>query len=242
MPRAMFPEMEERAKELAGIFAKSIKEGNHLKDSCPILKARVSVLNDPDHKKFSPEDKARFVFSIYWASQGNTIPGTFWMLLLIANDPRVLAKVTKEVREHPEFSKATTHFDTNDLPYLTACMKETLRLKVANVTHRKVTKQLVVQDSDGNKFTIPKGDTVTAASYLEHHDAANYADPEKFYPERWLENSFKDTQWFPFGAGTNQCSGRHLAQMELVLIAGLLFREFDVELLEPIPSETWKNT
>jgi len=44
----MFPDMEERAQKLADVFGKSIREGNHLKDSCPVMKARLEVMEDPN--------------------------------------------------------------------------------------------------------------------------------------------------------------------------------------------------
>lgn len=69
-----------------------------------------------------------------------------------------------------------------------------------------------------------------------------YANPLAYRPERWLENDYSETDFFPFGAGTNMCSGRHLAQMELALILVLFLREFDAELVGSIPGEDWENT
>jgi len=242
MPRKFFPEMEERAQELASVFETSIEKGNHLSDQCPVMKARLSVMDDPDNKKISPKDKGRFMFSVFWASQGNTIPGTFWMLLLILSHPRVKARLTEEVRSDKAFMKTTTNFGTEHLPYLQACVKETLRLKVANITLRDVVNSVEVEDSNGKKFIIPKGDEVTVASYVQHFDDRVYENPHEFRPERWLEKDFSDYEWFPFGAGTNKCSGRHLAQMELATVAALFVRTFDCDIIDPVPEEDWENT
>ena len=102
MPRSMFPDMEKRAQELSGIFATAIEQGAHLHEGCPLIQARLGVMEapfaifprsmkprsahalswvvllawqDPEHTKVSVEKKARFMFSVFWASQGNTIPG-----------------------------------------------------------------------------------------------------------------------------------------------------------------------
>jgi cytochrome P450 len=239
MPRSMYPQMEEKAKELTQIFGDSIEKGNHLSDACPVMKARLEIMNDPKHETVSIDKKARFMFSVYWASQGNTIPGTFWLLALVLGDPAIRAKAEKEARE--QFVPGGT-FDTSELPYITACVKETLRLKVANITHRSMTKDVDVTLSTGEMYRIPKGQTVTTASYLQHYNPDVYANPLAYRPERWLENDYSETDFFPFGAGTNMCSGRHLAQMELALILVLFLREFDAELIGSIPGEDWENT
>jgi cytochrome P450 len=241
MPRSMFPQMEERAKELAHIFETSIAKGNHLSDACPVMKARLGVMHDPDHAKVSIEKKARFMFSVYWASQGNTIPGTFWLLVHVVGNPSIRAKAEKEARE--KFVPGGT-FDTSELPYITACVRETLRLKVANITHRSMTKDVDVKLSTGETYRIPEGQTVTTASYLQHYNPDIYKNPLEFRPERWLDENteLSETDWFPFGAGTNMCSGRHLAQMELALVLTLFLREFDAALIDAIPEEDWDNT
>jgi len=133
MPRSMFPEMEARAKEISNIFETAIEKGAHLSEGCPLMHARLGVMDDPDHSKVSAAQKARFMFSVFWASQGNTIPGTFWMLALVVGDPEVRRKATEEARRvfrDAPVPGAKAGFDTSLLPYITACVKETLRMKV----------------------------------------------------------------------------------------------------------------
>ena len=89
MPRSMFPEMEEAAQRISQHFGDRIGEGNADKDSCPVLKARLSTMTPEDRQKFPLKDQGRLVMSIFWASQANTLPGTFWCLALALAHPEV---------------------------------------------------------------------------------------------------------------------------------------------------------
>ena len=55
-------------------------------------------------------------------------------------------------------------------------MKETLRWKTANITLRKVLKDIVEKTSDGEQFHIPRGDSITVSSFVQHHDDRVYED------------------------------------------------------------------
>ena len=64
--------------------------------------------------------------------------------------------------------------------------------------------------------------------------ADNFADSKSFRPERWLEAAGRSTDghntqaFLPFGAGPRFCPGRHLAMLEIKMVAAMLCRNFDV--------------
>ncbi len=58
-------------------------------------------------------------------------------------------------------------------------------------------------------------------TYLTHHDARWFPDPERFDPERFSATSRKaipQCAYIPFGAGTRTCIGKQFALMEALLI------------------------
>lgn len=63
-----------------------------------------------------------------------------------------------------------------------------------------------------------------------------WQDPEKFLPERWLEDDpFGEKEklkelFFPFALGKRNCVGQNLAKMELKLVLATLLRAFRFEL------------
>ena len=162
-PRSMFPRHEESASKIVKMFADSVRAGNHRDTSgCPVLANRLQAVK-PGPDSFSPETQGRFMLSIFWAAQANTLPMTFWLLAEILRHPRCLAAATKEARS-PRFVEnapdKSGKFDCGNeaLPYIRACLKEVLRMKVAILTHRKVSRDVAITDSHGKTFKLPKGD------------------------------------------------------------------------------------
>mmetsp|Transcript_45053 Transcript_45053/g.71974 ORF Transcript_45053/g.71974 Transcript_45053/m.71974 type:complete len:519 (+) Transcript_45053:3-1559(+) len=242
MPRKMFPEMEDAAVRISKHFGAMIDKGNAEKDTCPVLKARISAI-DKNDTRWSSENKGRFAMSIYWAAQANTIPGTFWALALALANPEIKAKCIQEARSDAFCNQPNKEgkYEIKKLPYINAVVKEVLRIKVSNITHRKVLQTFGVQ-SRGKGYRIPKGDSMTVCSHLQHFDGDVYENPNVFRPERWLEGKkYPQYSFFPFGGGPNTCSGKMLAMEEIPLLLGLFFRHFDAELIDPLPVEEWDN-
>ena len=97
-------------------------------------------------------------------------------------------------------------------------------------------------------LVTPPPKRVTVASYLKHYDPVIYPNPLEFRPERWLreDGTFDgftpDEKWFPFSQGRFSCSGKHLAQLEIPLLAALFFRFFDAEIVggaSAVPEANW---
>ena len=62
-------------------------------------------------------------------------------------------------------------------------------------------------------------------------DPETFPEPEKFKPERFLDNSghlLKPNQLIPFGIGRRVCLGEPVARMELFLFVTTVIREFNI--------------
>lgn len=84
-----------------------------------------------------------------------------------------------------------------------------------------------------------KGALVIPVSYIIHHDEANFPEPGKFMPERWLpsspypppaRNAFRG-----FEHGSRACSGQVLAMNEMCTMLLLTVRWLDFELVQDTP-------
>lgn len=132
--------------------------------------------------------------------------------------------------------------DVQALPYLTAVVKEGLRISMANPTRLPH-----VVPSGGWMFKdtfFPANSIVGCSAYELHFNPAVFPQPRKFIPERWLDATEEMTKyWFAFGAGSRACIARNLATLELhltteklatskVLDGGRALREGDVEIYE----------
>ncbi|KAG8789826.1 hypothetical protein FRC15_000018 [Serendipita sp. 397] len=117
----------------------------------------------------------------------------------------------------------------NKLPYITAVMREGLRL------HSTVPIFAVEAIDDTallNKYFIQKGTHVLLQIASIHRDPAVYGDDaELFKPERMLDGKFEalpPKAWIPFGNGARACIGRAFAWQEATIALATIFQRFDL--------------
>ncbi|ESO10863.1 hypothetical protein HELRODRAFT_109176 [Helobdella robusta] len=116
--------------------------------------------------------------------------------------------------------------DKKCLPYCDAVFNEILRYKpVAPMTLPHVT----MKDSHVMGFFVPKGCTVFGNLHGAHHDPRVWRDPEKFNPERFLnENNemiVNKEHIVSFSLGKRSCFGEILARQEFFLsLTNLVWR------------------
>ncbi|PKY35175.1 cytochrome P450 [Rhizophagus irregularis] len=61
-----------------------------------------------------------------------------------------------------------------------------------------------------------------------------WEDPDKFNPDRWMAEGFesKKFSFLMFGGGLRLCPGRKLAMIELVCLIALLYRNYEIDLVD----------
>ena len=67
-----------------------------------------------------------------------------------------------------------------------------------------------------------------------HRDPAYWPQPERFWPERWLEPPGDpihpvEGAWRPFEYGPRNCIGQELAMLEMKIIMVLTLRKFSIK-------------
>ncbi|NWS98327.1 CP8B1 hydroxylase, partial [Mionectes macconnelli] len=202
----------------------------------------------------------RFMFMLLWASQGNTGPTAFWLLLYLLKNPEALKAVRGEVdkvlRENGQEVKAGSRPVTitrdmlNQAPLLDSALEETLRLVAAPLLTRAVLEDMSLKTSSGAEYTLRKGDRVALFPHLavqmnpEIHD-----EPHKFKYDRFVNPDGTKRDFYkngkklkyvnmPWGAGVSTCPGRFFASAEMKLFVFLMLSHYDLELVneeEEIP-------
>ena len=115
-----------------------------------------------------------------------------------------------------------TYDDEPNLPYILAVVKEVLRwrpVSAGGIPHA------VTQDDEYMGYRIPKGATVIGNHWSIHMDDEVFDQPEKFIPERWLENP--DLPLHAFGFGRRVCTGQHVSQNSMFIIVARLLWAFN---------------
>lgn len=148
----------------------------------------------------------------------------------LARHPEVFQKAQGIVDRVWQQHGSLSNESLKDLNYLRAIVKETLRLYsiASGSTSLQVVKPTVIE---GN--IIPPGTVLIWSMQGAGRDAETYAQPERFLPERWLEEG-KGSPSLPmidFGSGSHRCLGEHLAMLEATIMLAQLLRNFTWELV-----------
>ncbi|KAH7138814.1 cytochrome P450 [Dendryphion nanum] len=159
-----------------------------------------------------------------------TVLSGFTYLLL--SNPDVKQKLVEEIRGAFSSSDDMSMEAIATLPYLNACIKETLRRYppvVAGLPH--------LTPSDGSTICgqfVPPGTVVSTPHLAMYTSSKFFKDPLEFHPERWLgDERYADDNRAalqPFSVGARDCLGKNMAQHEMRLIAAKMLYNFDLEL------------
>ena len=86
---------------------------------------------------------------------------------------------------------------------------------------------MLTEDDTYEGYYLPKGTIIFANAWTIHRDVNEYDEPDRFLPERYLNNKFGSRNLgdkaqdhrrttYSFGAGRRVCPGQHLAENSLV--------------------------
>jgi cytochrome P450 family 110 len=78
-------------------------------------------------------------------------------------------------------------------------------------------------------LTFDAGVTFLPCTYLVHHRADLYPDPEQFLPERFAKREYDSYEYFPFGGGTRLCIGNVLSFIELQIVLATILTTWTLE-------------
>ncbi|TVY14448.1 Cyrochrome P450 monooxygenase [Lachnellula arida] len=158
---------------------------------------------------------------------------TSWCLSVITfhllSNPAILERLREELGDAiPDPDKAVPVEKIEQLPYLTACIQEGLRLSYGLSTRLpRVSPVDVMVFNDGKKdWHIPPGTPTSMTSYLIHHNESIFPNSHEYNPQRWIDNPRLDKYLVSFSKGTRQCVGINLAYAELYTTVANIFRRY----------------
>lgn len=142
----------------------------------------------------------------------------------MASNPDKQEKLREEVNQIlPTVNSRLTEDSLQNIPYLRACLKESLRLNPVTAGNLRALGQDLVLSG----YRVPKGSDVAMGNVLLGWDDKNFDKWDEFIPERWLKNAnesecpVKSTKnlhpfvFLPFGHGPRTCIGRRFAELEV---------------------------
>jgi len=125
----------------------------------------------------------------------------------------------------PEKDQKMGHEALEKLPYLTAVIKESLRMAYGVVS--PLPRIVGPSSAEIAGVHIPAGTVVSIGTTFLHDNPDIFADPMSFSPERWLQPNSPELENYlvPFSKGPRSCLGINLAWCELYLLFGNVFRK-----------------
>ncbi|KAI4236460.1 MAG: hypothetical protein LQ349_002532 [Xanthoria aureola] len=196
-------------------------------------------LRDPS--TFTRDDVTYHMLPNIIAGAASTTATLSAVLYYLCRNPRVLARLRDELdqwaaaKEQKTVGEAFSTTAPQDLPYLQAVLKETLRIFPLGVNQVRVVPEggLTIADQ-----FFPAGTLVGMNAYATHANRDVFGlDADDFRPERWLGHDETVTQMdqymLSFGHGPRNCIGRNIAHLLLNALIPELVLRFDFMLMEP---------
>ncbi|KAA0109675.1 cytochrome P450 [Mycolicibacterium sp. P9-22] len=145
------------------------------------------------------------------AGHDTTATSLSWALERLTRHPAVLDKAVRAARAGTE-------------EYLDAVCREVLRIRPVVFDVGRI----LTEPTEVAGYRLPAGVMVAPGIGLVHRDAGQYADPDRFDPDRMLDASFGPTTWLPFGGGNRRCLGANFALVEMAVVLREVLRRVDL--------------
>ncbi|KAF8817623.1 cytochrome P450 [Phlegmacium glaucopus] len=213
-----------------------------------------SNLSEAANTRLSEEEMLSQMRTLFIAAYETTASTSSWILLELARHPEMQTRLRGEIRgmERKIQNRGDSEFSGNDfdnMPYLTAVIKEAIRFHPATFSIFResdradvlpLSKPLIT--SSGKTITeipIPKGQKITASvnGYNRNPEVFG-ANTHTFNPDRWLtpvkgDNVASVGVWanlLTFSGGVRSCIGWRIAVLELHAFVAELISNFEFDL------------
>lgn len=166
-----------------------------------------------------------------------------WGLTELLCNPETMVKARAELAKVVGANRSFEESDIDNLPYLQAVVKETLRLHPP--IPLLIPRRAMPENTNFMGYKIPRNTQVFVNAWAIGRDPECWDEPSSFKPKRFLvpgstTSDYKGQHFemIPFGGGRRNCPGIPLAQRMVPLILGSLIHEFEWELEKNVTGET----
>ncbi|MFG6432646.1 cytochrome P450 [Roseateles sp. LYH14W] len=193
-----------------------------------LLGMLMALRDEVSGEALSPQEVYDQCMVSFQAGHETSATALLWWSWLLAAHPEAQAQARAEV-DAVLSGRTPTADDASALPYLSATLKEAMRLypPIAAMLTRRLTRDITV-----GGVHLPARTLVRVTPWLLHRDPRWWPDaPLQFKPERFLgdpAHAIPRGAYIPFGLGPRVCLGQHFATLEMTLIAALLLQRFEL--------------
>ncbi len=171
---------------------------------------------------------------LLFAGHETTAGQAAWTIIQLLQHPDYRALVEAEAAGLPPVGEPLDGRLMRDLQYIYWAIDETSRMRPS----APIQLRLVDEPIDIGGYTIPAGWLVAVNAANSHFLPEVFTDPERYDPLRFSPERAEGRNSFnlvSFGGGLHKCTGMNFAKNEMAVITGLLFQQFELELLTAEP-------
>jgi cytochrome P450 len=187
----------------------------------------LSMLLLAEHEDGSPMSDAEIrdeLLTLLVAGHETTATALSWAIERLVRHPEKLERLRDETLAGEE-------------AYLTATIQETLRLRpVIVLVLRHLTEPVEL-----GGYELPAGVSVAPSIHLVHRNPRVYPEPNRFLPERFLDEPPGTYTWIPFGGGIRRCLGASFAQFEMQVVLRELVARRALAPSRPAPERPFRR-
>jgi cytochrome P450 len=169
-----------------------------------------------------------------------------WLLYELCKHPSHKHRLIEEIDQYWLKHDEPTYDSFYELPFMTKCITETLRLwpALANGTYRELEHDEKIKGINGELVNLEKGTHVQIMSWTRHRNKELWSEPDTFNPYRefldkeiWHNNGFggynvQSHRFSPFTYGPRNCLGKNFSHMEMRLILLHIFKNHEFTLTD----------
>ncbi|KAI8143149.1 cytochrome P450 [Fennellomyces sp. T-0311] len=186
---------------------------------------------------FSDEEFQANVFASFLVGHETTSSSVSFILYYLATHQEIQQRAREEairVFGDGQDNIYPTFQETQNLPYITMVIKETLRINPPITT---LTDRVATEDTEIGGTFIPKGTHVGLTVYELHRNPKIWRNPDTFDPERFAPGGEADQlgglPWTPFGnGGARVCTGMKSSMTQQRVLLSMLLRKYEWRLPE----------
>ncbi|EXX59148.1 hypothetical protein RIR_jg12061.t1 [Rhizophagus irregularis DAOM 181602=DAOM 197198] len=247
--KSIHKKYEDNVEWLDTEFEKVIKKRKQEIENSPvdqplehnILNLLITINTERDINKISGIDYMRpmndveirdTIKEIFSAGADTTRNSLCFIIYYILKYPEVKDKLIKEYESiYGDLTKKPniTNESLDKLVYTEAVISEVARLKPAVPVFLRATSL----DTEIGGYKIKKGTQIFTNYIGVHMHEDHWNEPEKFNPDRFLNDNIVKNSLLNFGGGIRICPGRHWAIKNLKILLIRLLTKFDMTLVDP---------
>lgn len=212
----------------------------------PIVRERrVNPKDDPfqylvearmkDGELPSEEVIVQLLMALLFAGHETTAGQAAWTVIQLVQNPDYLQMVRDEVHTVLGAGEPFDHGTLRNLRFVSMAVDETTRMRPS----AEFIMRTAEEDLEIDEILIPKGWLVQTAAVVDHFMDDVFANPEMYDPLRFskerAEQKHDAHAILSFGGGMHKCAGMNFANTEMAVIAALLFKDYEVELITKDP-------